>query len=41
MKLIRKLYKTGLYSQYKLGEIYNTSRGNIQTILNNKIWRIE
>ena len=35
---IRKLYKTGNYSQYKLAKLYNVTQPLISLIINNKIW---
>ena len=35
---IRKLYKKGNISQYKISLIYNVTRSTIQQIINNKNW---
>ena len=36
---IRNLYKNKSISQYKLGQMYNVSRGTIKDILNFKTWK--
>jgi len=36
---IRKLYLTGKYYQWELGEMFGVDQSNICDIINNKIWR--
>ena len=36
---IRKYWKTGKYTQMKLGKIFNISRPQISNIINNKVWK--
>lgn len=38
---IRKLYKSGDYTQKKLGQKYNVDRSLVGLIVNNKIWKNE
>jgi DNA-binding XRE family transcriptional regulator len=35
---IRKLYKTGKYSQHQLARMYGVTNTNIYAIVNNKLW---
>lgn len=39
VKDIRRLYKTGNFTQCDLGDIFGTCRGNISNILNYKTWK--
>ena len=36
---IRKLYKTGDYSQYDLSDIFNITQGHISDIINRNVWK--
>ena len=38
IELIKKMYKTGKYSQRKLGEIFGVSHTNIYAIMKGKLW---
>lgn len=37
---IRRVYNTGNYTYFKLGELYNTHYSNIGYIMNGKTWRL-
>lgn len=38
---IRKLYKSGKFTQCQLAEMFNDSQGNISNIITNKTWNFE
>jgi HNH endonuclease len=39
VKLIRKLYATGKYSQRLLGDMFDVTHTNIYAIINHKLWK--
>lgn len=40
VEIIKKMYKTGKYSQRKLGEMFGVSHTNIYAIMKGKLWNL-